>query len=179
LNNTIWIIPSGKDGGYPITGHKILGWSKTLNDFKLMESPNLSVESPNLSDPYSNWVYKYPTEKYLEDFGFSIGESTRFKVSAFNSIGESDISDESFEIRLVLPPGTPAAPTLKIEDADLVLEWTAPESDGGSEITFYNLYNKEIPLGNSKGPMCTTPTSCRFPIMLLVSIPFFKRGDFL
>jgi len=142
------------DGGDPITGHKIFGWSKTLNDFK-------PLESPNLLGPEAGNNYRYPTEKYLQEFGFSIGDSTKFKVIAINSIGESELSDQS-DHKLILPPGTPRSIRLEMYGRDefgghleckdnrdlcktIKIEWPVPESNGGSEITGYHVYQQESP----------------------------------
>ena len=71
--------------------------------------------------------------------GLINGTSYTFKVKATNSIGDSLYSASS---TAVTPATTPDAPTNVVGtpgSTQVSLTWTAPASNGGSAITFYNI----------------------------------------
>jgi large repetitive protein len=64
------------------------------------------------------------------------GITLTYKVSAFNDIGEGELSDH-VSIILGTVPATPAAPTLiESTQTTIEIEWIAPDS-GGTPITSY------------------------------------------
>ncbi len=61
------------------------------------------------------------------------------QVRAVNEIGAGDWSESAAETPPATVPDAPAAPTLYAGTGRLVALWTAPEDDGGSPITGYEL----------------------------------------
>ncbi len=71
--------------------------------------------------------------------GLTNGTTYYFKVSAVNGIGEGPVSNEASATPVTIP-GAPTALTGTAGDGQVVLNWTAPASNGGSAITSYNIY---------------------------------------
>ena len=76
--------------------------------------------------------------------GLQSGTSYTFKVVASNSVGNSPESDASNSIAATTVPQTPSAPSLSNNGQETnAVSWSAPGSNGGSEITGYGLIDNE------------------------------------
>jgi hypothetical protein len=76
--------------------------------------------------------------------GLQSGTSYTFKVVATNSVGNSPESDASNSITATTVPQKPSAPSLSNNGQEVnAVSWSAPSSNGGSEITGYQLTDHE------------------------------------
>jgi parallel beta-helix repeat protein len=113
----VWSAPSS-NGGAAITGYNVYRGTTSGGETLLITLGN---------------VLTYTST------GLTNGQIYYFKVSAINSAGPGAQSNELS----ALPPTTPSAPTLASatpSNAQVVLVWTAPSSNGGAAITGYNVY---------------------------------------
>ncbi len=72
--------------------------------------------------------------------GLQNGTAYTFTVTATNANGTSDASSASSAITPVAPSGTPSVPTAVVASAgesQVVVNWSAPATDGGSSLTGY------------------------------------------
>lgn len=87
-----------------------------------------------------------PTTKLAVD-GLTPGHKYKFRVRAVNKQGKSEPLTTPHAIEAKNPfdePTKPGKPEIKDYDTDFVeLEWTRPESDGGSPITGYVIEKKD------------------------------------
>ena len=73
------------------------------------------------------------------DTGLTNGQTYFYKVSAMNSVGEGPLSSEASST----PATVPSAPTMSSAvpgNAQVVLTWAAPSSNGGSSVSGYKIY---------------------------------------
>jgi hypothetical protein len=114
------------DGGAPITGYKLYK-SDTNQEYSLIFDGSRRAD-----------ITTY-THTNLEK-----GQVYYYKVTALNAAGESDPSDELE----VLAASTPSQPTNFqidfVSSGSITASWSAPLSDGGSRLTGYILYYKEV-----------------------------------
>jgi predicted phage tail protein len=71
--------------------------------------------------------------------GLTNGQTYYYKVSAFNSVGEGTFSNEA----IAIPATTPSAPqssSASSGNAQVVLSWSIPSSNGGASISGYKIY---------------------------------------
>jgi fibronectin type 3 domain-containing protein len=111
-----WTAPS--NGGASITGYKVYRGSASGGETLLT---TLGI------------VLAYT------DTSLTNGQTYYYKVSAVNSLGEGLQSNE----RSATPGSVPLAPTLSTatpSPGQVVLVWSAPSSNGGSQITNYRVY---------------------------------------
>ena len=83
--------------------------------------------------------------------GLTNGQTYYYKVTAVNSVGEGPQSNEASGTP-VAPATVPTAPqsfTATAGNAQVVLTWSAPSSNGGASITGYMVYQGTIPGGES------------------------------
>ena len=71
--------------------------------------------------------------------GLSNGTTYYFVVSAITLVGEGPVSNEASATPATLP-GAPTALTATGGNTQVVLNWAAPASTGGSSVTSYNVY---------------------------------------
>jgi len=79
-------------------------------------------------------------------YGLTAGASFQFRVKAINDVGQSDPSPEGTGPELpagITVPSKPAAPTTSISGTNVVVNWAAPSSNGGSAITGYKVDYKK------------------------------------
>ena len=70
--------------------------------------------------------------------GLTYGYSYIFRVAAVNSKGTGSYSDQS-PVTLATVPGAPTDLTATLGDAQVSLTWSAPTSNGGSDVTGYTI----------------------------------------
>jgi predicted phage tail protein len=116
-----WSAPSS-DGGSSITAYKVYRGTMSGGEVLLTTLGNvLTYTDPELTN----------------------GQIYYYKVSAVNSAGEGP---QSVEV-LAKPITVPSAPTISTTtagDAQVVLNWTAPTSNGGSSIVAYKVYRGTV-----------------------------------
>jgi titin len=94
------------------------------------------LESGNYSESFSlGNVLTY------NDASLTNGQIYYYSIAAVNDIGEGPRSSEVFSTPMTLP-SAPAFTQVGEGDAEVHLEWSAP-NDGGSEITSYHLYRSD------------------------------------
>ena len=119
--------PNDNDGVERITGYKIemspdgIGW----------EDDPLVEDTGNNATTYT-------------DTGLTEGTTRHYRVSAINSVGAGDPSNEaSATTQAITAPDAPDAPTNLTATASgqtrIDLSWTAPANDGGAAITGYRI----------------------------------------
>ncbi|MEM3493314.1 MAG: NosD domain-containing protein, partial [Thermoplasmata archaeon] len=119
-----WEMPDD-DGGFRITGYRIY------------RNGSLLVELGNVTN--------------YTDTGLVNGVAYTYKVSAVNSIGEGQCTEE---ITAIPSPELPSAPrNLRAVSGNrkVILSWEMPDDDGGSPITGYRIYRNGsllVELGN-------------------------------
>ena len=116
-----WSAPAS-DGGSPLTGYRIevspdgVGWS------------NLSV---NTASPATTYTHE----------GLSEGDTRHYRVSAINRFGRSGFSNTAFATtEAATVPGPPTALSATASGTGTIrLDWSAPASDGGDDISGYKI----------------------------------------
>ena len=130
-----WTAPSS-NGGSTITGYDILRGTTSGGESEIATVGNVLT--------YTDSTAVNGTEYYYE-------------VEAVNSAGHSVASDQ-----LSATPGNvPGAPDLTTATGgnnQVVLDWTAPTSDGGSAITGYDILRGTTSGGESATPIATVGT---------------------
>lgn len=66
------------------------------------------------------------------------GTTYYYKVSAFNEIGESALS--AMATGAIVAPGAPRTIVATYANSNITVTWNVPVSDGGANITYYNIY---------------------------------------
>jgi predicted phage tail protein len=66
--------------------------------------------------------------------GLSNGTAYTFRVTAFNSVGQSQASEPSIEVKLQAVPSAPSKVTVYRNGTSVTVKWMQPRSDGGSAI---------------------------------------------
>jgi fibronectin type 3 domain-containing protein len=90
-------------------------------------------------------VYAASATSY-QDISLTAGVTYYYRVSAFNMVGESPLS-EQLEIAFLTVPSEPMEMKAVAGDSYIHLTWNVPETDGGATITDYLLYrdtNSEV-----------------------------------
>ena len=82
--------------------------------------------------------------------GLRNGVSSTFEVSATNLVGSSDWSAASAPTTFVAPPSPPTSPAVRVDAGQIVVYWSAPYFDGGSQVTSYTA------TASPGGASCTT-----------------------
>ena len=113
---------SADDGGIAVTGYKIYRGS-----------------SPG-SEEYQYSVSSLP--RSFNDTSVVNGDSYYYYITAVNSIGESDPSNEAQATPLG-PPSYPRNLHATAGDGFVELDWEAPADDGGAAISGYNIFRGE------------------------------------
>jgi hypothetical protein len=117
----IWAAPFS-DGGSPINHYEIYRGT----------SPGGEV-----------WVAEVGNAAGYQDTDLTNGTTYYYKVSARNAVGEGPQSAEASATPQASPPTVPSAPTLVSAtpgNAQVTLTWSAPSSNGGSQVTNYTIY---------------------------------------
>ncbi len=112
-----WSAPSN-NGGESITGYKVYRGTTSGGETLLITLGNVLT--------YTNT-------------GLTNGETYYYKVSAVNSVGEGPFSNEDSATPATVP-NAPQGLVATPGDAQVILTWSAPSSNGGSTITAYKIY---------------------------------------
>ncbi|HTT92320.1 MAG TPA: carboxypeptidase regulatory-like domain-containing protein [Acidimicrobiales bacterium] len=137
-----WDAPES-DGGGPITGYEV---------YEGTSSGGESTTTPACTAT---------TELVCSVDGLTIGTKYYFFVEATNIAGSSGPSSEASAVAGVNPPSAPTGLSGSTTEGSgtVLLNWDAPESDGGSAITSYEVYDGTSPAGESTAtPACTETT---------------------
>jgi Fibronectin type III domain len=116
-----WSAPAS-DGGSQITNYEVYRGTSSGTEIKVAELGNVLLYT---------------------DGGRTNGTTYYYKVSAKNAVGEGPLSNEASATPQPPPPTLPSAPTLTAAtpgNAQVSLSWTAPSSNGGSQVTNYTIY---------------------------------------
>ena len=133
-----WTAPTN-DGGSPITGYDLLRGTAP------------GEESPT---PIATGI----SGTTSTDTGLTDGTTYYYEVEAVNTNGSSSPSNEASATptgTTTTVPGAPTGLTANAGDGQVVLNWTAPTSDGGSPITGYDLLRGTAPGEESPTPVAT------------------------
>ena len=115
-----WDAPAN-DGGSPVTGYRI-EYSEDSDDWDDLEE--------NTESRSTKYVHR----------GASPGTKYYYRVRAINAAGESEPSNEAHATTDAAVPDGPTGLAARAEsESRIALSWTAPEFDGGSEITGYRI----------------------------------------
>ena len=119
-----WTAPAS-NGGPQVTSYNV--YDGTTADFK------------------AGILVKSSTSTGATVTGLANGTTYYFWVTAVNAVGESPASNEASAAPAAnVPPADPGAPTgltARAGDAQVTLSWTAPASNGGPQVTSYNVYD--------------------------------------
>ena len=119
----LWSSPES-DGGSPITSYDLR--------YIRADAPDLADENWTQVDAVSTVASSYNITNLTNGLAYHT------EVRAINGVGKGPWSERMTRTPAG-PPGIPAVETVTNADASLVITWAAPETDGGSAITGYNL----------------------------------------
>ena len=117
-----WTAPSD-NGGAPITKYRVYRGTAPGEESLLAEIGNVLTYNST---------------------GLTNGQTYYYKVSAVNSAGEGELSNELG----AMPITVPSAPTLDTAapgNGQVTLAWSAPSNNGGSTVLSYNIYRGTSP----------------------------------
>jgi fibronectin type 3 domain-containing protein len=83
------------------------------------------------------------------------GTTYYYKVTAVNSAGQSPQSNEATATPRATAPSAPTGLMASGSNGSVKLSWIAPASNGGSQITGYDVYRGTTPGGESSTPIAT------------------------
>ena len=84
-----------------------------------------------------NWISTGGTDTNTTVTGLTNGQPYRFRVRGLNSVGSGAASTPSANVTPATEPGAPANLGATVSDRSVVLNWTAPASNGGAPILRY------------------------------------------
>jgi fibronectin type 3 domain-containing protein len=84
------------------------------------------------------------TQTFYNDVGVQPGTTYYYKVTAYNSIGESIFSNEA-NVTTIPTPSPPRNLRAVTIPGQISLTWDPPLSNGGSPITGYYIYRRTVP----------------------------------
>ena len=113
-----WTAPAS-DGGEQLSGYNV--FEGTTTDLS-RSAPVTNVTGTTVTLP-----------------ALTNGTTYYFQVAAVNTAGQGPLSDEVSAVPRTVP-GAPTGPTATRGNAQVILSWAAPASDGGSKVTGYDLY---------------------------------------
>ena len=123
-----WTAPTN-NGGNAITGYDLEYRPGTSGTWTDLNSAQTSLATTATIDGLTN------------------GQSYQVRVAAINDAGTGTHTNPVAAMPMAGVPGTPASLTLTPENTQIVATWTPPSSDGGSQITNYDLDYKKSSSG--------------------------------
>ena len=112
------------DGGSDIKGHQIDRWDSNSNAWTTIETDTGSVATT-----------------YQDTSIVSPAIDVKYRIGVINGVGISTLSDESNTVTI---PNTPLVPNnvscTTDSSTQITVTWEVPSSDGGSALTYYNVY---------------------------------------
>ena len=112
------------DGGSDIKGHQIDRWDSNSNAWTTIETDTGSVSTT-----------------YQDTSIVSPAIDVRYKIGVINGVGVSTLSDQSNTITIPDIPLVPNNVSCTTDSStQITVTWEVPSSDGGSALTYYNVY---------------------------------------
>jgi hypothetical protein len=142
-------VPSAPQGLAATAGNQTvqLSWSApTSNGGAAVTSYNIyrgTTPGGESGAPVASGV----TTTSFTDFPLTNGITYYYTVAAINSVGLGPQSGEANATPRATAPSAPTGLAASAGDGKVTLSWTAPNSDGGSPITGYNVYRSATPGG--------------------------------
>jgi len=139
-----WTVPNS-DGGSPITGYNVYRGTSAGGEGSTPVATNVVSSS-------------------FTDTGLTNGTTYYYKVAAVNAVGTSPQSGEASATpqAAVTAPSAPQGLTATGGNGSAQLSWTAPASNGGANITGYNVYRGTSAGGEGSTPVAAGVTTTSF-----------------
>jgi fibronectin type 3 domain-containing protein len=139
-----WTVPNS-DGGSPITGYNVYRGTSAGGEGSTPVATNVVSSS-------------------FTDTGLTNGTTYYYKVAAVNAVGTSPQSGEASATpqAAVTAPSAPQGLTATGGNGSVQLSWTAPASNGGANITGYNVYRGTSAGGEGSTPVAAGVTTTSF-----------------
>ena len=121
-----------RDGAVALTWTPPADGGSPINAYRVTPYVNGVAQTPRVTD--------YPVTSYTVT-GLTNNTAYTFRVAAINGAGTGPNSAASASVtpRVATVPGRPTAVTGTPRDSSIDLRWTAPSSDGGTDITGYRI----------------------------------------
>jgi titin len=132
-----WTAPA--DGGSPVTGYNVY--------------EGATAGGENYSKPVNGSTLVEPTTVTVT--GLTNAKTYYFTVKAVNAVGSSAPSNEAWAIPAATVPGPPRSAAAIGAYASATITWTAPSSQGGSNITRYTVTAADSTAATRGGQTCT------------------------
>lgn len=157
-------MPTASNGGSPIIDYKIY-WDN-------------GVGNGNFDTVLASTTY--PSLEYTAS-GLTEGTYYSFKITAVNIVDESLKSTSGRFLASDLP-GIPGTPVKVSADANqITISWTAPSSDGGSDLLLYHVYIDGVKHEDITTPTTTytfsTPTTGQLYAFTVSSSNYINEGS--
>ncbi len=132
-------VPDAPSGLFAVAGNTqvVLNWDAPSNGGSAITSYNIYEGTSPGGETFLQGTGSTATTFTLT--GLTNGTTYYFQVTAVNGVGEGPAFNQVSATPATLP-GAPTGLSATSSDTQVVLNWTAPASNGGSAITSYNIY---------------------------------------
>ena len=137
-----WAAPSS-NGGSPVTGYDVYRGTTAGGESATPLATNVSARSFTDASAVNGTTYFYT-------------------VAAVNAVGVSPQSGEASATPQATAPSAPSGLAASGGNGSVLLSWTAPNSDGGSPVTGYNVYRGTTAGGESATPVAANVVTTGF-----------------